>query len=57
LLGDTVHLLNGQQVVLVTASIDNSEEILPGTITRCTIDTGSLTLREYLIGVSQTIFQ
>ncbi len=47
-LGDTIHQLNGQSVVLVTALIEDGPRLLPGTVTRCQIAGGTLTLAQYV---------
>ena len=56
-LGDVVHLLKGQQVLLVTASIDDPAALPPGAMARCTIANGSVPLREYLRRMAQSTFQ
>ena len=56
-LGDVVHLLKGQQVMLVTASIDDPAALPPGAMARCTIANGSVPLREYLRRMAQSTFQ
>ena len=56
-LGDAIHLINGQQVMLVTASIDDAMDIPPGAMARCTIANGSVPLLEYLRRKAQTVFQ
>ncbi len=56
-LGDAIHLINGQQVMLVTASIDDALDIPPGAMARCTIANGSVPLREYLRRWAQSVFQ
>ena len=55
-LGDAIHLVNGQQVVLVTASVDDVMAVPPGTMAWCTIHTGSVSLREYVMRMARSIF-
>lgn len=55
-LGDAIHLVNGEQVMLVTASIDDGRTIPPGAMARCTIHTGSALLREYLMRMAWSVF-
>jgi hypothetical protein len=53
-LGDTVHLLGGEQVVLVTAVIERPPAgMMPGAFARCSIEQGRLPLRTY---VKQSLF-
>lgn len=48
-LGDTVHLLGGEQVVLVTAVIEQPPAgIMPGAFARCSIEQGRVRLRTYV---------
>lgn len=56
-LGDVIHLINGQQVMLVTASIDDAMDMPPGAMARCTIANGSVPLRQYLRRMAQSVFQ
>ena len=55
-IGETVHLVNGQQVILVTASVDGVMTVPPGAMAWCTIHTGSVSLREYLMRMARSIF-
>ena len=48
-LGNIVHVVNGEQVIIVTASIKTeNRELLPGTIMQCIIICEPVTSREYL---------
>lgn len=48
-IGDSVHLLNGQQVLLATAFVTQAgAALMPGAITECTIPTGEVSLWEYV---------
>ena len=49
MLGDAVNLLNGVQVLLVTAIIDDvPQEFLAGAVTTCTLHHGDFSLPEYV---------
>lgn len=56
-LGDSVHQLNGQQVFLVTASIQNDHNIPIGMLANCKIEQGRVLLREYVVQSIQTMFR
>lgn len=47
--GDAVHTVNGQPVVMATAFVtDPSQSLIPGAIVSCSIETGKVSLLEYL---------
>jgi len=57
-LGNVVHILNGEQVLLATASLNaQNKDILNGTMTRCSIVCEPLTPREYLVRSVVSIFK
>ncbi len=56
-LGDVVHVLQGQQVMLVTAAIDDVTALPPGAMAQCTIANGSVRLSAYLTQKARTVFQ
>ncbi|HUT62477.1 MAG TPA: hypothetical protein VMZ04_00835 [Anaerolineae bacterium] len=57
-MGNVVHILNGEQVLLATASLNaQNKDILNGTMTRCSIVCEPLTPREYLVRSVVSIFK
>ena len=57
-LGNVVHILNGEQVLLVTASLDaQSKDLLIGTVVKCSIVCEPLTPREHLVRSVTTVFK
>ena len=47
--GDSVHLLNGAPVVMATAFVsDNAANLIPGAIVSCSINTGRISILQYL---------
>lgn len=56
--GDDIRLVSGEQVLLVTALLDAADPSLPaGTLGRCTISFGTLSLRAYLAAVVSSWFR
>lgn len=47
-LGDTVHQFNGESVLLVTAVIEGGPHLLPGSMARCRVTGGTLSLKAYV---------
>ena len=57
-LGNVAHILNGEQVLLVTASLDaQSKDLLNGAMTRCSIVCEPLTPREHLVRSVTSVFR
>lgn len=57
-LGNVVHILNGEQVLLATASLNaESKNLLNGIITRCSIVCEPLTLREHFVRSVTSVFK
>jgi hypothetical protein len=57
-LGNVVHILNGEQVILATAHLDTqSNNILNGSLIRCSIICDQLTLREHIIRSVVTVIK
>lgn len=47
--GDTVHVVNGEAVVMATAFVtDRGASLIPGAFVSCSINTGSVSVLEYL---------
>lgn len=47
--GDTVHVINGQSVVMATAFVtDNTARFIPGALVACSINTGKISILEYV---------
>ena len=56
-LGDTVHLVDGEQVLLAAAVIETSpQELLPGTLVMCTLSFGEVSLRTYVLDSLRSMF-
>ena len=56
-IGNTVHIMIGDQYVMVIGQLNpNGEDILTGTITRCSVVCDPITLREYFFRKVNTLF-
>ena len=56
-ISNTVHIMRDEQYVMVTGQLNpNGEDILTGTITRCSIICDPITLREYFFRNVNTMF-